>query len=369
MEVKIQCDCGTRFAFDVEPVNGRMPVKINCPGCGEDRTGQANEVIRQQLVAAAAPVPPVVAPPVPILQEAPAPVRQPMRVAVPPSPIAEAPAVAAAAMICPRHPKNAVVETCRVCGKPMCRDCMELFGYVCSTYCQQRATQTGMDLPVYKKQRAVIGARAAQAGRLIWRTALVLGFVFLGAWIWYTFFGSHPRIIYSEPLPHGDRARFYQFLGPDQVLSIKANRMSLFDVVQKRPLWSVPLNVGFSPPPPPDSGAPSIEEEVELYPRPRVIAAPNDLWILFPGRLIQYDRHNGNSKQEITLNPPFFGLAQSDSGLTTVSGDESGHQTITRIAFADGTARTEPIQPIGVAETAALPIWWRDSRGDPEGKG
>jgi len=27
MEIKIECGCGTRFKFDVEPVNGRMPVK------------------------------------------------------------------------------------------------------------------------------------------------------------------------------------------------------------------------------------------------------------------------------------------------------------------------------------------------------
>ena len=28
MLIKIQCGCGTRFSFDVEPVNGRMPVEV-----------------------------------------------------------------------------------------------------------------------------------------------------------------------------------------------------------------------------------------------------------------------------------------------------------------------------------------------------
>ena len=41
MEIKVQCGCGTRFAFDVEPVNGRMPVRVNCPGCGADGTDLA----------------------------------------------------------------------------------------------------------------------------------------------------------------------------------------------------------------------------------------------------------------------------------------------------------------------------------------
>ena len=46
MEIKIVCNCGTKFAFDVEPVHGRMPAPVNCPGCGADATGQANDVLR-----------------------------------------------------------------------------------------------------------------------------------------------------------------------------------------------------------------------------------------------------------------------------------------------------------------------------------
>jgi hypothetical protein len=91
MEVKIQCPCGTRFAFDVEPVNGRMPVRVNCPGCGADGTDLANEVIRQKLVA------------------------------TPVAPAAAAVVAAASLPFCPRHLKNPATETCRVCGKPICR--------------------------------------------------------------------------------------------------------------------------------------------------------------------------------------------------------------------------------------------------------
>ena len=313
MEVKVQCPCGTRFAFDIEPVYGRMPVRVNCPGCGADGTDLANEMIRQKLAAtaAAAAVPPVAAASVPF---------------------------------CPRHLKNPATETCRVCGKPICDECMEQFGYVCSTYCRKRAEQTGMDLPVYGKQRAVIEARVAWVGALIWRTGVFLMVVLAGAWIWYTFFGSQPRVIYSEKLPHGDRARFYQFLVPNQVLSIKANQMTLFDLAEQKQLWSVALNSGISAPVPLNPARGEIEEPARLYPEPHIIATANDLWILFPGRIAQYDRHTGNRKQEIPLNPPFFGMAQSDSGMTVISSDESGRETITRIAFSNGTAQTAPIE-------------------------
>ena len=49
LEVKIQCDCGTRYKFDVEPLHGRMPQKVACPGCGVDGTPAANDILRQQL--------------------------------------------------------------------------------------------------------------------------------------------------------------------------------------------------------------------------------------------------------------------------------------------------------------------------------
>jgi len=61
MEIKIECACGTRFKFDVEPVNGRMPVGIGCPSCQLDATTAANAIIAQSL-AQLAPPPPAPAP-------------------------------------------------------------------------------------------------------------------------------------------------------------------------------------------------------------------------------------------------------------------------------------------------------------------
>ena len=36
--IKIQCGCSQRYAFDIEPVNGRMPSPVACPACGADGT-------------------------------------------------------------------------------------------------------------------------------------------------------------------------------------------------------------------------------------------------------------------------------------------------------------------------------------------
>ena len=49
MPVKIQCSCGQHYAFDVEPVAGRMPTHVACPACGVDGTDAANASIAQTL--------------------------------------------------------------------------------------------------------------------------------------------------------------------------------------------------------------------------------------------------------------------------------------------------------------------------------
>src|SRR5580765_1598338 len=56
MELKIQCGCGTKYAFDVEPRNGRMPTPIACPSCGTDGTYTANEMLAKMVLPAPATV-------------------------------------------------------------------------------------------------------------------------------------------------------------------------------------------------------------------------------------------------------------------------------------------------------------------------
>jgi hypothetical protein len=49
--IKIECGCGQHYAFDVDPVNGRMPTSVACPECGMDGTDAANDGIAQYLAA------------------------------------------------------------------------------------------------------------------------------------------------------------------------------------------------------------------------------------------------------------------------------------------------------------------------------
>jgi hypothetical protein len=74
--IKVQCACGQKYSFDVEPVNDRMPWPVACPVCNADGTAAANAIIRQTMPPPAAPAP------VPIAAAAPA-MKMPVRSAPP----------------------------------------------------------------------------------------------------------------------------------------------------------------------------------------------------------------------------------------------------------------------------------------------
>jgi len=68
--VKILCGCGQKYAFDVEPYQGRMPHPVACPICKVDGTTAANEILARTLppqpavaVAPARPLQPAPPPP------------------------------------------------------------------------------------------------------------------------------------------------------------------------------------------------------------------------------------------------------------------------------------------------------------------
>jgi hypothetical protein len=51
--IKIECDCGQKYAFDVEAVGGRMPQAAACPACGADGTAAAEQSLAEQLAGRA----------------------------------------------------------------------------------------------------------------------------------------------------------------------------------------------------------------------------------------------------------------------------------------------------------------------------
>src|SRR6266850_93827 len=176
--MKIQCSCGSRYTLDVTPEMANQPVHFVCSSCGLDASEYVTNLVRQELGASPAPAGIPVAAPAPIR------VAAPVRVALPAAPSASpaaprlhiskpahqsetalpAEAVptssADAPVLCSKHPGQMATERCYMCQKPICPQCMELFGYVCSPLCKAKANSHGIDIPVYEGQSSVVEARA-----------------------------------------------------------------------------------------------------------------------------------------------------------------------------------------------------------------
>ena len=83
IELKVHCDCGQKYKFDVEPVNGQMPFTVACPICKADGTGKANALLQQMTVFKMVEPPPAPAPIAPIAPPPPAPSRLRLNVSAP----------------------------------------------------------------------------------------------------------------------------------------------------------------------------------------------------------------------------------------------------------------------------------------------
>jgi len=56
--IKIFCACGQKYAFEVHPHAGRMPVPVACPVCQRDGTPEADRMLSEILQGQTPPLPP-----------------------------------------------------------------------------------------------------------------------------------------------------------------------------------------------------------------------------------------------------------------------------------------------------------------------
>lgn len=231
--MKVICDCGAKYAFDATADNLRNPFAFSCPGCGLDLSARMNEMLREQFAPVATalpmgdapaleiappppgaiPVAPTTLPPsaprltlasshsAPAAPETPAPESPPAPTAAPVVRIHRSGHTPAAApteavkdtRFCSKHPQVRVTEKCVVCGKGICPKCMVLFGYVCSPHCKEKADLQGIEVPKFAGQRdAVESKRWAKIG-LVAKLAALFIILVVGLWVWYAWFGSHPK--------------------------------------------------------------------------------------------------------------------------------------------------------------------------------
>jgi outer membrane protein assembly factor BamB len=359
MTIKVVCACETKYAFDVEPVNGQMPFAINCPACGADGTASANDIIRSNLSKAG---PVRVTPKRPVAVASPAPPSVPVPPPVPSAPVAPAasPAEASEVTYCVRHPGEVAAAECAVCGKPICSLCLAQSGYVCSVHCRSQATARGLRIPVYEGQAALIEAkRAAKLKRLAVLAGVGVA-ALLGLWVWYSFWGSKPKVVYTHSLPLDDRGASCKLLAPDRLLAVSARRVVLIDVTKGEELWST-SQTGASLPQKTsltklDREDAAAKARAETY----VFPSGQDVWVVFSDRVARFDLQTGKRKEDTPFPAPVQEVSASTDALVVVSGQNDRAPMVTRIGFADGKAQSEavsiPVPPRPPTQASAMDL-------------
>ena len=359
--MKIQCACGTKYEFDVTPEMLQNPVKFVCPSCGLDSSDFVNELIRREFAGETpAPVapPPTERPRLKIARAEP-PTSAPVE-GTPDSPPAEE--------HCSKHPRELAVHHCVVCGKPMCRQCMKLFGNVCSPLCRAKAEAENIEVPVFAGQKTVVEGNFWRKVGRIGGVVGVLAVAGLAFWFWYAWFGSVPHTIFSVHLDDPAYTGASRLCGTNQIVFLHGGTLARYDIKSGKEVWSRTLvtkqqiadavarerqlqSRNRDEPMIPQS---QLEEEAarELEGPLLLHVSGENVWIASPDKLTHYDWDTGQVLEEIPLGSAGEFVARNGEFLIMGKG-ANGQESIRHINPATGESRVEEIAPSEQALVAA----------------
>jgi len=378
--MKVQCSCGVKSVFEITPEMRSNPVRFVCPACGVDASEFVDGLIRQELGKSATPgghvvtIQPTPATPAPApvahasspplrvrLDTRAAPVSEPARFPTEPAgPESQDPVPPR----CPKHPSEPALEKCRVCSKPICSKCMELFGYLCSPLCRAKADSHGIQVPIYQGQKSLIEARRWRA--MVWGASVAgaLGVALLGFWIWHDWIGVTPKQVFSirfpEPAYSGQSAFVH-----DQIVFLHGGTLARHDIKQNKQIWSRSLiskeqiqaeiaretqqakaliskanNEAWEnmpKMPDPEKLARNLEREEAAALDLRLRG--QNIWILSSEKLVRYDWDTGKPVQEITIPPGYGSLIPRGDELLLMNA-EQGRPQVTSINLTTCDSRT-----------------------------
>jgi outer membrane protein assembly factor BamB len=353
--MKLQCSCGAKYAFEATPDMLQHPVKFICPSCGLDASDFVNDLIRQEFGGAAA-TPPPASSQLKVAHEAPA-------------AAGGAETAAAPSKFCAKHRERAS-EKCAVCQKPLCPKCLQLFGYFCSPLCKGKAEAQNLDVPVYAGQRDVVESVFWRKTGLIGGLIAALILLFVGAWIWYAWFGSVPHRYFSVRFADDDRAYSgsSRLVGTDQLVFLHGSTLARYDLKSGQPVWSQEVitkrqvddavkaaneeadridaaaATGYHHRPPADDIARAAKQE--LQDSLRLFVSGQNIWVDKRGMLTHYDWNSGQAIKTVDV---------FEAGDAAENGDDlefAGNDSLTHLNLASGELHTDKFGPPAAGKLA-----------------
>jgi hypothetical protein len=376
--MKIQCSCGAKYSFDVTLEMAQNPIRFVCQSCGLDSSDFVNELVRREIAEqfpnAASPPPAT-------------PAASHLKISHEEKPAAQPQETAPVSKYCQKHRTMLATEKCAVCGKPICPQCMALFGYFCSPFCKSNAEAQNIDAPVYAGQKSAVEARFWRRAGLIFGSLAAAVVLAAGFWVWYAWFGSVPHPLFSVRFDDTDRAYSgaSQLVGKNQIVFLHGGTLARYDLKTKKPVWSLELvtkeqiadivktendqraranqSGEYDRIPPP--GSQEREAKIMLQGALSLQVSGQNIWVVQSDKLTHYDWDSGKILQEVPL-PRFRGefITRNDELLMSEE-NEVGAQFITHISLADGATHTEEFHDPGAVTLTSA----QDARAANRGTG
>lgn len=243
---------------------------------------------------------------------------------------------------------------------------MEMFGYVCSPHCQNKAELQGIEVPFYEGRKTVVELQQRRKIGLVSGSIAAFVALLLGVWCWYEWFGSRPGVKFSvrfdTPAYSGK-----SILTPDnQIVFLHGGTLARHDMKQKKQLWSRDLIDHKAVA---DAAAASLREMEQARARAidrtgeggdwrlplledlvkgtekaaaaslELFVSGQNVWVSMPGRVARYDWTTGEPKQEIPVEG--YGVVERGNELIASTEDASGQESVTHINLATGETRSE----------------------------
>jgi endogenous inhibitor of DNA gyrase (YacG/DUF329 family) len=360
--MKIQCSCGAKYSFDVTPEMAKNPMRFICQSCGLDSSDFVNELVRREIAEQfpnATSSPPPATPAVSRLKIS----REEKPPTTPNDATVEETLIS---KFCPKHRGVLATEKCTVCGKPICPQCMELFGFFCSPLCKNKADLQGVAAPAYSGQKSQVEARFWRKAGLIFKSLAAVAILAFGFWIWYAWFGSVPHTYFSVRFADDDRAYAgaVQLADNDQIVFLHGGTLARYDLKTKRQIWSLELvtkeqiadivkaeddrrardNQAGEYDRIPPFGSQEREAKIALQSALSLHVAGQNIWVGMQDKLTHYDWDSGKVLQEIPL--PEFGAVVIERGDELLL---AAARSVTHINLASGETRTESFSETGAA--------------------
>jgi hypothetical protein len=272
MTIKIQCGCGARYSFEVEPRDGVMPFTVNCPACNADGTEAANQVIAQ-------------------------------------TPEAEQ----------KTQPRLRMQATAAPAGG---------------------VPKLPIPAPAVSTSIRKLQAEARQMRRIGWMIAgvllLILGL--LGAWGWFSFAGSKPRLAFSMKLPGSESGWRTEFLEGGRILLACADRVIVHDLHTHKDLWSTTL---------------PGEAAGDPHP-PQVFVDKQNIWVCPGDQVVRLDQQTGEVKLTVPIAGQLASFTPTESSLLVVSATGETRRIAMRIDLSSGEISSQNIE-VPRAQKHAMP--------------